>query len=598
MNTPVPRTRFPQAVLPPGTGTVGETDAPYPEPEFSRPLLFALLAILTLAQIAFEGIRFGLQNSQHGLVLPLLNFLNDPQVAKGDPIHLLAPYWSSPFWSLLAAFDTSFVDRAVLFAVVTGAARWASAVAIYRISERSFGHPLAALLAAVLWLGLPSVGGAFLHRDFLVPGDIALALLLWALVLWKQDHERWGLFCGLAACVDAPLGALVFAVLWCVGWLPRAYGQRVRSAPGPGAASTAVRGHVQALFWISMGVIPLWPQLWKQANKGLSAFTRWVEFQQSLDAHFIASSLAQKPWTLPVFLIVGAWCWKKVARNSPPARATSVFAWCLIVLVIVAAWLVQSRLASAALLVLVRAAPLAATLALIAMARSVERGAARRGSTGFLMLWLWAGAVVFFASTFYLIVGVLLIELLNLLARRSQQTQTVKIRLWILKAGLPLRGRDMGRWALIAFVLLLCWRGRGAIIGRQHQNGHALSQPQDPAFVQTQLWTARNTAPASVFLSTETGFRIFSNRAVFLDSGDRRFVSVSPAFSKRYKGRQWLAAPLWEKGAAAAENAAWLRMLRAYGVTHLVLPARDSLTNRASLARVYANSEWAIYKLR
>jgi hypothetical protein len=99
-------------------------------------------------------------------------------------------------------------------------ARWWAALAIFRLSERLFGQPMAGVLAVALWLGYNDLwpGGIALHHDYLAHGDVALALLLWSVVLGSEARAEWGLWCGLAACIDAPLGVFTFLVLWCVAW--------------------------------------------------------------------------------------------------------------------------------------------------------------------------------------------------------------------------------------------------------------------------------------------------------------------------------------------------------------------------------------------
>ena len=189
-------------------------DAPYPEPVFSGALLFWLPAILSLCAIATEGVHFGFYANSDRLTLPLLHFLERGS-PKGDALSLILPHWVSPFWQLVAVFDSGNASPVFGFTLLAIACRLLSVAAVFRLAERLFRHPLGAALAAILWVLDPALGGIALHHTHLQRGRCCL----------RVDALGAGFVAGRS-------GAVGFAV-W-PGDLLRRAGGLARFLPWPG----------------------------------------------------------------------------------------------------------------------------------------------------------------------------------------------------------------------------------------------------------------------------------------------------------------------------------------------------------------------------
>jgi hypothetical protein len=192
--------------------------------------------------------------------------------------------------------------------------------------------------------------------------------------------------------------------------------------------------------------------------------------------------------------------------------------------------------------------------------------------------------------------------------RRGKVTRHTLVRRW--SGGS--RHLDVGRYALLAFVLAFGWRARASSNWRLQHGQGALSSPQPAAWQAVQL-AARNgriVPRRAVFVSSEPGFRLLSRRAVFADADDVRFTTAMPELQHQWRQRAALVRPLWStslststrSGPASRFTPGHLRRLQARGVTHIVEATRrrwprDRRWDRL-LRPVYSNREWTIYALR
>lgn len=752
-------------------------EVPYPEPELSRPLLLGLVSLFALAQIFFEGMRFGLDAPGHALALPLLEFLKRPGALAGDPLQIIAPLHASPFWSLVAGIGQASGVNFPVFLVIHIAARWAATLAVFRLGERAFGHPMAGLLAAALWVGYGDTwpGGVTLHHDYLTHSDVALALLLWALVLWSEARGTWGLLCGLAACANAPLALVTFVALWTVTWWTPPVAPDETDASGRKITGRlallqsrwrrawlrrAVRGagrradlSWRAVVWLLLGALPLLFQLAPQLRAGFAASDvsgsggaalalRIGSFLARLHGPLAPLEFGQPPgalWRLLALLAVGLWCWSRARRQSDTTRALAAAMLLLGVWVLVIAWLLAARpTGGLAGLHPLRAAPLAVSLGLVGVAHVLERAVARQGSGGLLAalllvfgfitvpgpppLWLifgllfigaanrgdrsdatkddgdiappardatewlrrhwqWAAMAALLAlgvagaaspalalrltgsPVSWPTVGWMTASLLAWIAARprplprstspkvfapykpgggpagsalERNTQAALARLRASRAGAAsqnitrLRRLDVGRYALVAFVLAFGWRAREATGWRLRAGSGLLSAPQPTAWQAAQFWAKNNAPRRALFLATQPGFRVFSRRAAFIDPADGAYAALSSRFARQWQWRSALAAPLWRQSAHTvhsddaqisndqagddqadndqADNSSGdaftprdLQALQAHGVTHLVertdRPWPRSRTWPRLLRPIYSNREWTIYRV-
>lgn len=725
----------------------GPGDVPYPEPELSRPLLLGLVSFFALAQIFFEGMRFGFDAPGHALALPLLDWIRRPGALAGDPLHLIAPLQNSPFWMLVSAIGQAAGANFPVFWIIHAGARCAATIAIFRLGERAFGHPMAGLLAAALWVGYGDTwpGGVVLHHDYLAHSDVALALLLWALVLWSEARGTWGLLCGLAACADAPLALLFFAALWTVTWwappiAPDGNDAALRKATGRLALlqarwrrawlRRATRGagqradlSLRSVVWLAIGALPLLFQVAPQLGAAFRGGQDFVgmpdggtaglrlaglgSFLARLHGPLAPLEFAEPPgarWRLLALLAVGLWCWSRARRQSGTSRGLAATMLLLGVWVLLMTWLLAVRPASAiAGFFPLRVAPLAVSLGLVGVAHVLERAVARQGSGGLLaaLLLVFGFITVPGPPPLWLVFGLLFIGVANRSDRSGEQIgdpdagnssalpardagewlrrhwqwaalaallalgvagaaspalalrltgspvtwptvgwMTASLLAWLAtrprllprpsssssqvfgsyrpgggtlgrntQAALTrmtrLRRLDVGRYALVAFVLAFGWRARAATGWRLRDGSGLLSAPQPAAWQAAQFWAKNNTPRRALFLATQPGFRLFSQRALFLDPADKTFAALSPRFARQWQWRSRLAAPLWQQAEHQTEGRRFtphdLRVLQSRGVTHLVEHTDrrwpQSQTWPRLLRRVYSNREWTIYSI-
>jgi len=576
--------------------------AAYREPRFSRALLYSLLALLIGAQVAFEGVRLGPAAPDDALAMPLLQSLRGANFG-GDPFRFVLHACASPLWWLLARLGEA-VPQFALFSGVLFLARLTSALAVFRLAERAFGHSLGALITAALWLGSGALG---LHHNFLAPADVALALWLWAAVLWHEERPAWALLCGLATGVDVLPSFFVFALFWATLWL-----RPPATSPGPprarvrptwrqlrrGAENRLTTG-THALAWFALGAVPAWISYAPRFPRGASPMTL---------LHFLAApswpqEASRAAWPLIIFLMAGAWCW----RASLGAASTRALSFAAIMLGVATAptnWLfgVQPH-DNAVIAGLARLAPLAATLGLLAIAHICERSAARRGSSGWLGFFVLAALAIVARAPLLLVLGILFIEGTGRLAR---QPPGQNARVFSSQSVSRFARRDKfslflacaGRWAFLGFVLLLCARARLAVGARLQNGGAVFSAKQSAQWQSAQRWTKVHTPRDSVILAGAPGFRAFGGRAVFLDPSDEKLTGLSPQFARAWRSRYPLAAPLWNLKVRL--NKGVLSKLRAGGVTHIVARSGDArLANwQPLLQAIHRNIEWTIYRVR
>jgi hypothetical protein len=206
-----------------------------------------------------------------------------------------------------------------------------------------------------------------------------------------------------------------------------------------------------------------------------------------------------------------------------------------------------------------------------------------------------------------------------MLTRGLSASQQTVLRRWNLEA----RRLNLGRAALIAFVIAFGWRARASSGWRLHEGDGALSAPQPAAWQAAQLWAKnpRNTPRNALFVASAPGFRTYSHRAMFADATDLSFGIAVPEFERRWRQRAELVRPLWaspplwapqlspstQLGTALRDSAlrfmpSDLQALRQRGVTHLVEETRRRWPRdgrwRALLRPIYSNREWTIYALR
>ena len=423
--------RFSRSLFPPlssravstpvSTGTLTSSSpnagASFPEPEWSRPLLLGLVTFFALAQLLFEGMRFGLNAPGHPFSLALMDALwqssrgfLSPSSSAGDAWGALAGLQASPFWWLMARAGDVLGSNYLAFLSVHVLARWWAMLAIFRLAERAFGHALTGILAVALWAGYSDLwpGGAALHHDYLAHPDVALALLLWALVAWSQNRATWGLLCGLAMCIDAPPAVATFALLSIATWWSKPTAPVAAARKGPNSrlrqaldeAARRVNQSWQAAGWFALGALPFWAQLISHraefASSGFAASLGWLTRMNA--PHAIAADRAGASWRLLVLLGIGGLSWRRASRQSPDVRALGhVNAWLSVVVAAGVSWLwfqglravarpevARPEVATALGACLPRLAPLAVSLGIVGVAHVLERAMARRGSGGLM----------------------------------------------------------------------------------------------------------------------------------------------------------------------------------------------------------------------
>jgi hypothetical protein len=201
-----------------------------------------------------------------------------------------------------------------------------------------------------------------------------------------------------------------------------------------------------------------------------------------------------------------------------------------------------------------------------------------------------------------------------LLTRGLSAQQQRTLRRWNSDA----RRFNLGRVALIAFVIAFGWRARASSGWRLHQGDGALSAPQPAAWQAAQLWAKnpQNTPRSALFVASAPGFRTYSHRAMFADATDLSFGAGVPEFERRWRQRAelvrplWTSPPLWAPRVSSSTQLKTaprftprdLQALRARGVTHLVEETRRLWPRddrwRDLLRPIYRNRDWTIYAVR
>jgi len=185
-----------------------------------------------IASLIVNGYRFGL--SDHAVHLPFLLRTRDPGFLVGDPAVDALAHHPTLFWDLQAPL-TSWISIEHLYVAI----HIASLLALYA-GARALGRalfpgdranwvvaltPALVIISHVTPAGIVSMDAQVLNRT------VVLGPLLYALALGARGaHLRGFAVAGLAFCIHPTTALHAVALLWCVGWLPRASHRRVRAA--------------------------------------------------------------------------------------------------------------------------------------------------------------------------------------------------------------------------------------------------------------------------------------------------------------------------------------------------------------------------------
>ena len=189
------------------------------------------------------------------------------------------------------------------------------------------------------------------------------------------------------------------------------------------ASELSAERNVRALLWYALGAAPVALSALAVATNAPGAVTRnlatWWAGQQSVAGAGAGIGAAPAFWPALCVLAAGAWCWKRTARVAPTAAGVAPLAWALMGLTAIGFWLGACGISGTLPQVAARLAPVAVTLGVVALARSYERAAARRGGFGFVLLWLWVWLAVTVNATLFLVGGIIALEAIAAAQRRT-----------------------------------------------------------------------------------------------------------------------------------------------------------------------------------
>jgi hypothetical protein len=567
-----------------------------------RPVsLEVVTAFVLLALASVELVGYGFGDANGGLTVPVLKRHMDRSLYPGDLFVAIAGRTPTAFYRSLAALHLGRGAIPPVFFMLYVVATAALLAGVYRIG-RWFGGPVVGAVTVLAAFPVRTgLAGAALHRLALSPALVAQALGIWAVALLLEGRRALPLLLLLiAAGTD-----LLYSAYALVGFLfvVIAEGRRA-TARRTFILSAAALLPFFFIAWMTRHALPLTREgvdlLRIRIPESLaSAFGADVPALGSLLAlGTIALARLSRDKRALVALLFAATAWQfllgmfftelvpvTAAFQYQPHRSwffLMILLYGLTASVIVDGWREGGLARVAAVVTGVLLIPGLEPLLPVALflqatvGRPVPATWTRLLAAGVLATvgaWSRPGlewrspadlAPALAGPTLPLIAAVGLLLVLG----RSSQT----------------RSRPLLAGAAAA--LTIGWLGP-AVYGRIRPHWEAGS------WRDMQNWLRLNT-PASAVVVTppqESGFRVFSERAVVGEWADRTQGSLDDAFVMGWAGRMDL---LEGERYARLPDEQVLAIARQFGATHIVMPARRS---RRSFVEAYRNTGYVVYEL-
>lgn len=194
-----------------------------------------LILCTVLIVVAIQGFEHTRVNNfrDQAVQLPVVYEYADSSLFEGDVLLEASDSYVTFFYPALGYISRYVALEAVMFALYVLTAL-VTISAVYIIGETLFPNGYVGLVAVVLWLAyLPNLGGDYIHSPFVTHSTMAIALVLWAVVLiLRKQYAAAALLLGFTANING-MTALFGTFMWCFALLltPREWSWRLIRIP-------------------------------------------------------------------------------------------------------------------------------------------------------------------------------------------------------------------------------------------------------------------------------------------------------------------------------------------------------------------------------
>lgn len=196
--------------------------------------LFLVLCTVLIV-VAVQGFEHARVNNfrDQAVQLPVVYEYGDSSLFEGDVLLEASDSYVTFFYPTLGYLSRYVSLKAVMFALYV-LTTLVTISAVYQVGEILFPNSYVGLIAVIFWMSyLPNLGGDYIHSPFVTHSTLAIALVLWAVVLiLRKQYAAVALLLGFTANINA-MTALFGTFMWCFALLltPREWSWRLIRIP-------------------------------------------------------------------------------------------------------------------------------------------------------------------------------------------------------------------------------------------------------------------------------------------------------------------------------------------------------------------------------